>query len=134
MDDFAFSALELKTGTEADVFYKENAPSAIKKFDGESVVIKLKIVNRAKRVDFTFRPETAYLSNRNSRRFTPIACIPNAPTSYKNIPAGAEAIVDLIFETANCSRPFLLRFSFGQNAFLDFADLVFFGNKQIIVD
>ncbi|MBI3818669.1 MAG: hypothetical protein HY286_08270 [Planctomycetes bacterium] len=128
IDDFGFTAQRARWKQEASDYCKINAPESAG--NGESVVVTLKVTNYAKRVDFTFRPETVFLIDREHRRATRLAALPLDGKSFHNIPAGSDALVDLVFRVSSGDQSLLI-FSFGQNGFLDVLDDVFFGKKQI---
>lgn len=131
-DDFAFAVEEYHVAK--TVGRGETALPA----QGRFYVVRLRVENRARRVPFTFRSETARLVDDSgqdhgssvvalgaleSEGVTLDRCLPD-------LPAGSTCTEILVFDLPVETQKPTLRFSFG-NRLLDLLDTIFYGVKQI---
>ena len=136
-DDFAFAVVSTKR---AAALGPADSPT---KANGTFVVVTLKVVNHAKRVDFRFDRDFAILEDANAHRFNFSREGQTAleASEWKSdpcagpIPAGASCVTELAFDVPPDARELRLKISMGGgNAFLDFLDWAGWGDKWIRLD
>lgn len=135
-DDFAFAVESTKR---AAMLGSADSPA---KANGTFVVVTLKVVNHAKRVDFRFDRSFAILEDADERRFS-VSHEGQAALEASEwkidpcaaaIPAGASCVTELAFDVPPDARELRLKISMGGNAFLDFLDWAGWGDKWIRID
>lgn len=131
-DDFAFSVVAARTA------------SALGKSDsqvptGVYYVVTIKVSNHAKRVDYTFKRNSAVLVDSLGREFRVSKTGQQALETTQGqqclapIPAGASCTIDVVFDLPVDARLSQLRVSEGGLAG-DILDVVFFGKKRIALE
>jgi hypothetical protein len=130
-DDFAFSVV--------DAMHQKTIGTAndLATADGEFYIVAIKVANRAKRVDYRFRKNTAILVDRSGRQFHFSARGQDALERGSSarecsgpIPAGSSCISDVVFDLPSDAKLSHLRISPG-GPIGDLLDIVFFGTKRI---
>lgn len=129
-DDFAFSIAAVR---KTDVL-GEGKRAVVA--HGAFAVVSFKIDNKAKRVSYQFRPQTLvmvddqgrehHLSAEGQRALESQAGQP-APCTGP-IPAGAQCVMDLVFDVPADGRKLRLKFAY-QSALLRFLDTLIYGNR-----
>lgn len=129
-DDFAFSVLEVRLSPSLAAF--SGAPSR-----GRFYVLRLRVVNHAKRVSFRFKPESAVLVDDAGREHRISAAGQSALQSTggvgdcgRELPAGDSCVAELVFDLPKNVKPAHVRIS-SAGPIGDIADSIFFGNKRI---
>lgn len=132
-DDFAFSVQSLR---------KVNAlGSGASQTSAQGVfyVVRLKIANHAKRVDYTFKPRSAVLVDERGIEFHLSENGQRALDGTEGnkcgdpIPAGVSCTLELAFEVPEDTRLATLRISEG-GSIGDVLDFVFYGKKRIALE
>jgi hypothetical protein len=117
-DDFAFAVTGVRRIEVADA-----------KRAGMRYVVKLSVSNRAKRVGFQFRRDSAILVDAKGREYRPTGPAPANDPCAGSIPAGGSCTTELAYEVpADVHEP-RLRISFGPAG--DFLESLFYGSKRI---
>src|SRR5215813_12681404 len=126
-DDFAYALINVS---------KDYARAEVKPQD-EIYVLRIKIINHAKRVDYLFRRNQAILVDHRGRyyHYSPEAQAAFDASAAPNkcadpIPAGSSCTTDLVFELPPDARPKHLKFV-GSSPVTELLDFIFYGNKRI---
>ncbi|MFL6213528.1 MAG: DUF4352 domain-containing protein [Blastocatellia bacterium] len=130
-DDFAFAALGARQAASAG-----NAPEAARA-QGVYEIVTMKVVNHARRVDFTFDKTTVVLVDEQGNEYHWSADAQRAfdATRAHNelcaepIPAGASCVTDVVFDVPAAARIAQVRISGG--AVGDVLDTIFSGKRRI---
>ena len=131
-DDFAFSVLGVR---QQDGLGKSDSTAS----NGVYYVVTIKIANHAKRVDYTFKKNSAVLVDAAGREFHLSRTGQEALESIEGrqcgdaIPAGASCLADIVFELPASARVTQFRVSEGGLAG-DILDVVFYGKKRIALE
>ncbi len=128
-DDFAFAVVGAK---------EVSSIGQSEVTDGHFVIVTMKIVNHARRVNYTFHKAVVILVDENGGeyRLSPVGqkALDAEPTRNggceSEIPAGASCVTDVVFEMPKGVTISHLRISEG-GAVGDVLDTVFYGNKII---
>jgi hypothetical protein len=125
-DDFAFSVLDTE----------QKFSLGQKQAQGVYYLVVLKIANHARRVDYTFNPASAILSDDQDREFHLSTEGQSTLESTQirecdaPIPAGQSCVKHLVFDVPRDFRNPCLRISEG-GAVGDVLDAIFYGTKRI---
>lgn len=131
-DDFAFSVVGART---AEALGKSDLQAPI----GVYYVVTIKVANHAKRVDYTFKRNSAILVDAVGREFRMSQSGQQALEAAQGqqclapIPAGASCSIDVVFDLPVDAHVAQLRISEGGLAG-DILDVVFFGKKRIALE
>jgi hypothetical protein len=131
-DDFAFAALGARQA--ATLGDAPDAPRA----QGVYEIVTMKVVNHARRVDFTFDKATVVLVDEQGGEYHWSAAAQRAFDATRGpaescaepIPAGASCVTDVVFDVPAAARIAQVRIS-GGGAVGDVLDTVLIGKKRI---
>ena len=129
-DDFAFSVTGVRKANSL------GSGSSLTKAQGVYYVVTLKVGNHAKRVDYTFKKNSAILVDVEEKEFRPSIGGQQALESTTGkqcgspIPAGASCVSEVVFDLPADAEVTHLRISEGGLAG-DILDIVFYGRKRI---
>ncbi len=130
-DDFAFAVANV---------HRLDAIDGLRPERGMFMVVRLGIRNQAKRVDFRFRPETAFVEDANGDRY-PLSTEATRrrgsspgglPPCDQPIPAGSSCTTDLVFDVPASIR--VPRFLLSSGTIGDLLDRILEGKVRFALD
>lgn len=130
-DDFAFAALGVRRATTSEA--RDRQPAR-----GVYTLVTLKVINHARRVDFTFDKSTVILIDEHGIEYRWSADVQRdfeatgraSAGCAEPIPAGASCTTEVIFDVPASARIIGMQIT-GGGAVGNVLDTIFYGNKRI---